>query len=247
MPSQRKIFVTFGGPTENYHNRVKKICEQAESLNIFSEIRGLTDLVLKENHYDFWNNHSEFLHNNKRGYGFWLWKPYIIRSVLQDVEADDIIVYMDSGCTINVEGKQRLNEYIDLLNSQTKFDIISFQMCMLPEVKYSKYALMKHMNVNNEDQHSGQCNATVILIRKGKHSISLTNKWYNIASIYNLINDEHHSQEHKMFIDHRHDQSIFSILVKQMGSIKIPDETYFGQEWNTKGKKYPFWATRIRF
>jgi hypothetical protein len=156
MKSQRKIFLTFGGPTENYHNRVTKICKQAESLNIFNEIRGLNDLDLEANHVIFWKSHRDFLQNNTRGYGFWLWKPYILHSTLQDVEIGDIVVYMDAGCTINIEGKDRLNQYIKLLNGQSKFDIISFQMCALPEIKYSKYDLIKYLNVSNEDQSSGQ-------------------------------------------------------------------------------------------
>lgn len=246
MKSQRKIFLTFGGPTKNYHNRVTQACREAESLNIFNEIRGVTDLDLKEKHPDFWSKHGCFLDNNRRGYGFWLWKPYTIRSTLQDIEMNDILVYMDAGCTVNLEGKERLNEYITILNGQSEFDIISFQM-NLPEIKYSKKALLEYLNVNNEDKNSGQCNATVILVRKGNHSISVINEWYRIACVYDLINDQQNSREHMTFIDHRHDQSILSILVKQMGSIKIPDETYFEPEWSKKGRKFPFWATRIRY
>ena len=246
MRSQRKIFLSFGGPTENYHNRVSQVCRDAETLKFFNEIREVTDSDLKEKHPHFWSKHGKFLYQNKRGFGFWLWKPYIIHSTLHDIEMNDILIYMDAGCTINVEGKQRLNEYINLLNSQSKYDIISFQMD-LPEIKYSKLALLEYLKVNEEDKNSGQCNATVVLIRKGDHSLSVIKEWYRVASIHNLINDQHSIREHKMFIDHRHDQSIFSILVKQMGSIKILDETYFEHEWTTKGKKYPFWATRIRY
>ena len=119
-------------------------------------------------------------------------------------------------------------------------------MCLLPEIKYSKKVLMTYLDVNTEDMRSGQCMATVIIMRKGAHSLSVVNKWYNLASICDLINDKHSLNEDKLFIDHRHDQSIFSLLVKQFGSIKIPDETYFEPHWIEKGKNYPFWATRIR-
>jgi hypothetical protein len=120
-------------------------------------------------------------------------------------------------------------------------------MCDLPEIKYTKKELMTHLEVNTEDMSSGQCMATVIIMRKGEHSTSVVNKWYKLASIRDLINDKHSLNENKLFIDHRHDQSIYSLLVKQFGSIKIPDETYFEPHWMVRGKMFPFWATRIRY
>jgi hypothetical protein len=245
--NQRKKFLTFGGPTPEYHNRVLKIKNQANCLNYFDEMIGLTDIDLKNKHPIFWENNAEFMMSNRRGYGFWSWKPYVILSTLQESDVNDIIVYMDAGCTINPNGIERLNEYIKILNSQSKFDIISFQMCALPEIKYTKRDLMTYLEVPMEDMKSGQCMATVIIMRKGEHSLFIVNKWNELASIRELINDKHNSEEHKLFIDHRHDQSIYSLLVKKYGSIKIPDETYFEPHWLANGKKYPFWATRIRY
>jgi hypothetical protein len=244
---QRKKFLTFGGPTQEYHNRVIKIKDQAKSLNFFDEIIGLTDIDLKNNHPIFWEKNGEFMMSNRRGYGFWLWKPYVILSTLQDSGPNDIIIYMDAGCTLNPNGKERLNDYIRILNSQTEVDIISFQMCALPEIKYTKRDLLTYLDVPVEDMKSGQCMATVIIMRKGEHSISVVNKWNELASIRDLINDKRNLEEYKFFIDHRHDQSIYSLLVKKYGSIKIPDETYFEPHWVANGIKYPFWATRIRY
>ena len=49
------------------------------------------------------------------------------------------------------------------------------------------------------------------------------------------------------FIEHRHDQSIFSLLVKQSNQHAIiPDETEWFGDWIGMGDKYPIWATRHR-
>ena len=120
-------------------------------------------------------------------------------------------------------------------------------MCALPEIKYTKRDLLTYLDVPVEDMKSGQCMATVIIMRKGEHSMSVVNKWNELASIRELINDKRNLEEYKFFIDHRHDQSIYSLLVKKYGSIKIPDETYFEPHWLVNGNKYPFWATRIRY
>ena len=43
-----KWFITFGGPTANYHNAVKRICNQASTLDVFDHIIGYTDKDLKD-------------------------------------------------------------------------------------------------------------------------------------------------------------------------------------------------------
>ena len=48
------------------------------------------------------------------------------------------------------------------------------------------------------------------------------------------------------FIDHRHDQSLFSLLRKKYGTILIPDETWYPDFRNPQVLNYPILATRIR-
>jgi hypothetical protein len=78
------------------------------------------------------------------------------------------------------------------------------------------------------------------IIKKNQHSVKIINEWVNHMK-YELINDVT-SNEEPYFIDNRHDQSIYSIVVKKYGSIKIPDETWF-QDWNN-GVNYPILAKR---
>jgi hypothetical protein len=85
--------------------------------------------------------------------------------------------------------------------------------------------------------------ATVIILKKNAHSTSIINEWYEQCENYDLINDEK-GKEDPRFIDHRHDQSILSVLVNKRGSLKITDETYFSN-WNN-GANYPFLAKRLR-
>ena len=54
---------------------------------------------------EFWNNHSEFILANKRGYGYWLWKPYLIMKTLEQMNDNDILVYADCGCEIESNKK----------------------------------------------------------------------------------------------------------------------------------------------
>jgi hypothetical protein len=250
---RKRVFITFGGPTQNYHNRVHQLCFQASINPFFTNILGYTEQDLKED-VSFWKKHGEFIESNPRGYGYWLWKPYIIQRTLQQLEINDILVYADAGCHLNwtESSLKHLQEYITMIDS-SEYGILSFQLQPHKEFEYTKeetiQTVLNDLNEKEKEtiKESGQCIATTVILRKNSHTIGLIQEWLNYAEIYSLINDEKNIHlQHRQFKDHRHDQSIFSLLVKKRGSVKIPDETFFYPNWMEKGENYPIWATRQR-
>lgn len=242
---QNRVFLTFGGPNEEYRNRSHILAEEAKATQFFTSTIGLTDDFLRT-HPEFWEKHGEFIESNRTGYGFWMWKPFIIKTMLDKLNDGDILIYADAGCTINAEGMPRLLEYIKMFDSdQNGFGLISFQL-VEREIGYTKRILLEYMDTPRSFMNSGQFIGGVQIIKKNAHSKMVINKWYDIASIYDIINDEILSEhEYPEFIEHRRDQSIYSLLVKKYGSIQLPDETFFFPDWST-GRNYPIWATRIR-
>ena len=232
-------FLTFGAPSIQYNHCVQRLCNEAIKLSCFDKITGMTEIDLK-NDKKFWDKHERFILENKKGFGYWIWKSYIIMKYLQEKMIDnDILLYMDAGCTLNDKGKIRFLEYIHKLETSQEYGILSFQMNHLLEINYTKRNLFDYLKISTNDMLSGQCMATVIMIKKNKHSLFVINEWYRVSSIYKLLIDDNNEV-------HRHDQSIFSLLVKKYGSIKIADETFFYPFWDKTGSFYPFWATRIR-
>lgn len=69
-------FITFGSHS-NFIDTGKRLIKQVTDINLFTETKLYSVDDLK-NDIDFWNRHNIFISNNKRGYGYWLWKPYII-------------------------------------------------------------------------------------------------------------------------------------------------------------------------
>lgn len=53
------------------------------------------------------NVSDEFIHEfndiwqKPRGAGYWIWKFYIIKQQLINISNNDILIYIDAGCTIN--------------------------------------------------------------------------------------------------------------------------------------------------
>ena len=238
---ENRHFITFGGPIPHYQNSLNRICAEANALDFFTKITGFSDIDLKNDKL-FWEQHGDFINNNARGYGYWIWKSYLIKKELDNLNTDDILVYCDAGCEINANGKARLLEYIDLLHTdKNNYGLISFKL----EFLEGYYTKRKTLELLNGDKDALQCLATIILIRKTPHSVKLVDNWYELCSNYSLLNDEV-GIENPLFIDHRHDQSILSLLVHKYGSIKILDETYFYPNWDIDGRDYPFWSKRLR-
>ena len=73
-------------------------------------------------------------------------------------------------------------------------------------------------------------------------------RWGDVAvsKKYSLLIDDPRQHQDKDFIEHRHDQSIFSLLYKESGMFYIPDETNWKPDWLGEGSIYPIWAMRNR-
>ena len=148
MEVQRKWFITFGGPTENYHVAVARICREANEIGVFDHIIGYTekDLINDES---FWNKHRDFILANKRGYGYWIWKSYLTKKTLEKMADNDILVYADAGCKINPNGKPRLLEYFDIVN-ESKFANFSVQSEHLEKI-WTKMDIIDYYDANQSN------------------------------------------------------------------------------------------------
>ena len=75
-------FITFGN--EKYYNSLQRIKKEVENFNIFDEIIIKNDKDLKDD-IEFWNKHSDFIKKYNRGYGYWIWKPYINLKLMEKI------------------------------------------------------------------------------------------------------------------------------------------------------------------
>lgn len=181
-----------------------------------------------------------------RGGGYMIWKPYFIKRALDALKEGDILIYCDAGCMINDWGKERFDEYIKKLRS-SETGIITFEM-ELKEYEYTKREVFDYFKSPEAIINSKQIISGIILIRKCAHTCMMIDKWYQ--TIYDnpwLFTDQMDTGiQHSGFIAHRHDQSIFSVILKTYGAEVLPDETYFN-DFMREGQFFPFWATRMGY
>ena len=235
-------FITFGN--EKYYNSLKRIKNEAHKMDIFDNILIFTDNTLKNRCPVFWNKHSRFILNNSRGYGYWLWKSFLILKTLESINENDILLYTDSGCTLNLSGIIKLNDYFNIVK-KCDSGILSFKTKFY-ENQYTKMDLFEYLKMNDDNViNSNHLMATVLILRKCENTVKFVNEWYETCCKYNLLDDTHSLLLNtSSFIEHRHDQSIYSLLAKKYGTKILDDETWF-DDFNKNGKKYPIWATRL--
>lgn len=163
---------------------------------------------------------DEFLKkNNKilncsRGGGYWLWKSYIINKTLKKVNDNDIIFYLDSKYYFIEDFTNLYSEYMrnnDLLVWKNKPNEPIWYMknwCKMDVIdKYKIYD--KVFNENAED-----CWAGALVIKKTENTIKYMQEWLDMCCIYENITDSpSEMRNNDLFREHRHDQSLLSVIL----------------------------------
>jgi hypothetical protein len=220
----RKFFLSFAD--SRMSDALARIRSQAEGMYCYDHI------VVADQSYlniDFRERYKDKLANKVRGYGYWCWKPQVILQLLDQVNDGDIIQYTDAGCHLNTNGKLRLLEYFDL-TEQSESGILAFtavppefhdpavSLPDLRECRWCKADLFEFLNVidNKSVTHSPTIGATIIFVKKNKNSQAIIRQWLNVIEASFSLIDDSPSKSNNLpeFVEHRHDQSIFSILCK---------------------------------
>jgi hypothetical protein len=238
--SQQIHFVTYGN--EKYNKSKKRLQEKSSNSGWFDT----TTICGPENLSDSFKHEFNDILEKPRGAGYWIWKFDIIKQKLTKMVNNDILIYMDAGCSINTNGKTRFNEYIEILNNSYE-SIISFQTPHI-EKKYTNKELFNHFNMNTNDanSNSGQIMATVLIMKNTEKIMKIIDECINVLRADHLLVTDHYNkiEQSSEFKDNRHDQSILSLVRKKHGSIILTDETWFKPFGNKESMKFPFWATR---
>ena len=161
-----------------------------------------------------------------------MWKPYILFKTLSKLNNNDILFYCDSGMQIfnRNDTINRFNKLFDLVQDEEKCQtgiatfITEGQPAERKEYMYNLVQVFKHFGVESDENmtHSQQCQAGVIVLRKCEKSFNIIKEWFTIA-LENpefFVGDSRIHSKYKNekqfpgFRDHRHDQSVWSLLCK---------------------------------
>lgn len=209
-----KQFITFGAGSQNYYEAGERLINQVNSLNIFDKSIFYTDKDLKTDD-EFWIVHSNFVENNNRGYGYWLWKPYLIKKTMQTMQKGDILLYLDCGCEVDIRKKETIDKYLEYVRT----DCIVGTYTTFIEKEWNKMDLMKKLDAVDEKYfNTVQRQAGALAFLVCEKTINFVNTWYELCCDYCNIDDTPSIEKNLVcFREHRHDQAVFSLLTKKWG------------------------------
>lgn len=235
---------TYSSGGVDWRRTAERLVRQAVETEWFKGVFNLNETFLNK---DFCSRYADILHKRK-GAGYWIWKPHIIQRCLSYMAEGDILFYLDSGCTINIHGQSRFRDYIEMLGDG-KSGSLAFQLDQV-EKWWSVRQVFEYFGVGTSSYiaNSGQLVGGIFGIKKNYQGQSLIREVLTALSHDPLMFTDNYSSEAQIecFRQNRHDQSVFSIARKIMGSDILADETSHYIYGNEHSKKFPFWATRIK-
>jgi len=222
----------------------------AQEFGIFSDIWVYNLEDLDENYL---SQHGKYIkgQKQKKGFGYYIWKPQVLLQALKQCGNVDLVCWVDAGFTFNPAGINRFIEYAQMALS-ARSGMISF-FNVHTESVWTKQDLAVRLGLQHDPMVMGssQLASGFFLFRPTVSNEKLIESWKQLS-----LEHEYHFSDDSLsiapnvpeFREHRHDQSIFSLLRKAAGF----DATFYevqdyGIFWQHYQSKVPCWATRLRY
>ena len=204
----KKYLLIYDDDTNNFKSYIDSLILSVKKFDKSFEIIIFNKKDIDDN---FMNNNKYILEQPKGG-GYWLWKPYIINKTLLKIKDNDILFYIDSKYYFTDNFKELLKplSIYDLLIWRNKPNEESYYLknwCKMDII--NKYNIYNDVFTNNIEI----CWAGAIVIRKNDKNINIFGEWLNMCSSNDITDFPSTIPNSPDFIDHRHDQSLLSILL----------------------------------
>lgn len=204
--------------------------------------KGKVDKVIEYSPSDIdykFKNENQSIFSYKRGAGLWLWKPYIISKTLDNVNYNDYIFYCDSGAYY----VNNIKYLIDAMESNNK-EIMVYELPLISR-QWTKTETFEFFKCNNDEyKNANQILATYILIKKTDNTIKFFKEFLDKCCDERYISPKRFNSEidnDKLFIEHREDQSILSILCMKYNIRPFREPSQYGDrpwEYRQRGFIY---------
>jgi hypothetical protein len=171
-------------------------------------------------------NENPDLFQNKRGFGYWIWKPYIILDALNQISDGDYVVYLDAGIA-------------PIANTQAWFDVIAnHEMAVFapvppePASKWTKRDCFVRLGCDTEAFYNiPMLSSGMQAYRKTPASIEFLHTLRETMQISGVLDDtENTSGKENLegFVAHRHDQSVLCLLAHREKIPTLLEPTQYG-------------------
>lgn len=197
---------------KSYESYKNLTVEYLSKFKIFRDFHIFNENDLYKTQFYLDNKH---ILDQKRCFGYCLWKPYYILQTLELIPENEVVLYMDSGDTI-------INPYgfIELANKAINLQNAMFIGGFYKQSQYTKYDCFYKMNCLDEKyKNTIQLEAGVVAFKNTSKNKDFVSKWLEYCKDENIVTDmpNVYGNNFPDFIDHRHDQSILTNLFVDFG------------------------------
>ncbi len=242
-------FLTAGLGSPDMRAASIRICDKATASGLFESVVAVTNENLTQVCSRVSTAYPHIFNENTRGYGYMTYKPDAIKSAFENFWGDcDGVVWIDAGCELFLTPitRIRFKHYLKVAKRQ---GIACFSMGT-PEIQYTKKLLFEKFPSVNQEKSGDQIQATW-LIAYGAKGRKVVDEWLALIleseNNFNLL--ESPGGEIPRFIEHRYDQSIFSLVCKKNGIKPMRLRPTPGKgSWKTLLRAFfhPIWTARNR-
>lgn len=203
---------------------MRRFKRQTSAFTAFDRIVLCSELDLDR---QFVRKKAHLFATRTRGFGFWTWKPYLIERELLKLNEGDVLIYSDVGSHFIPQAANRIPEYIDLAAASPAGILAPVLPQEFVERDWNKRELLLHLGVEDDDNilDSPQFEANLLVLVNRPGTRELVRKWNAVHEDYvDLFTDDLAGPQAPNFIEHRHDQSVFSLLAKLHGIAPLTAE-----------------------
>jgi hypothetical protein len=169
----------------------------------------------------FWRKQCGFIGENTQGWGLWIWKPYLIRKILYNMEPRDILMYSDAGNELDLRKRDAILSLFDAVQGEKIVgNVVSRKERQCTEIQCTKRDVWEHyfgLQLNDPLLNTPQRETNCLIIQKDPATMALVEEWTMLATEnhHYLDNSPSFLPNYTEFQEHRHDRSLFSLLTKK--------------------------------
>jgi hypothetical protein len=189
----------------NFINSQNILKNHLDNLGIKNQ-KHLTDNDLDE---EFLNKYNHIL-SQKRGFGYCIWKPYIILNELNKIKDNEILIYLDS-----TDHPEKI--FFDIIIEHFKLNDYLFLNRGFNHGQWTKRDTFVLMKCDSPEYHNHvQLEAGVMGLKNTEYNNQLIKEWFNYCTYENILTETpniSNLSNVNSFREHRYDQSILTNLI----------------------------------
>lgn len=220
----KKILISFATNPKWY--RSQQLLNNSAKQGGFDGIISYTD---RGRDWEFAKKYNDVA--STRGYGYWQWKPIIILDALSKLNDGDIVGYVDSGNLL-------VNNLDYIFNACNEQGIVlfdnrdgNFEKTTHKNKEWTKRDCFVLMDCDSEEYYNAsQVDGAYQFYKKTPNTIKFLEEYMRFCSNDNIISDLPTITKDNLpeFKDHRHDQSILSLMAVKYKITLLPEPSEWG-------------------